>query len=168
MFGGSVIIKAFSLKGYHTQFIADSGSFGFYKFMVESVGWENLDGYITTMTAPWFDEDNATVAFIKEVISRYHPGKSPEDMDGAYHGSLLLMYSMFEVLRQAVEKVGIENYDGQAFCDAAVKYSLQMEGFPQCYFTDTVRYLVHQCAIYRWSAEEKRLVRLTDWLPFVE
>ena len=168
MFEGSVIMKAFSLKGYHTQFIADSGSFGFYKFMVESVGWENLDGYITTMTAPWFDEDNAAVAFIKEVISRYHPGKSPEDMDGAYHGSLLLMYSMFEVLRQAVEKVGIENYDGQAFCDAAVKYSLQMEGFPQCYFTDTVRYLVHQCAIYRWSAEEKRLVRLTDWLPFVE
>jgi len=168
MFGGAVIMKSFSDRGYHTQFIADSGSFGFYKFMVNRVGWETLDGYITTMTAPWFDEDNAAVAFIKEVISRYRPGKTPEDMDGAYHGSFLLMYSMFEVLRQAVEKVGAEDFDGQAFCDAAVKYSLQMEGFPQCYFTDTVRYLVHQCAIYRWSAEAQGLVKLTDWLPFGE
>jgi hypothetical protein len=67
-----------------------------------------------------------------------------------------------------VEKVGTENVDGQAFCDEAVKYTLKYEGFPQCYFTDTVRYLVHQCAIYRWSAEENGLVKLTDWLPFVE
>jgi hypothetical protein len=167
-FMSSVIMKAFSAKGYHTQFIGDGTSFGFYNYIVNSVGWENLDGYIITMTASSFDEENAAVAFIKEVISRYHPGKSPEDIGGAYHGAFLLMYSMFEILRQAVEKVGVENFDGQAFCDAAVKYSLQIEGFPQCYFTDTVRYLVHQCAIYKWSAEVHGLVRLTDWLPLAE
>jgi hypothetical protein len=168
MFEGSVIMKGFSLKGYHTQFIADSGSFGFYKFMVQSVGWENLDGYITTMVAPFWDEENAAVAFIKEVIGRYHPGKSPEDMGGAYHGAFFLLYSIFEIVRQAVEKVGADNFDGQAFCDAAVKYSLQYEGFPQCYFTDTVRYLEHECAIYKWSAASEGLIRLTDWLPFTE
>jgi hypothetical protein len=75
---------------------------------------------------------------------------------------------MFEIVRQAVEKVGIENFDGQAFCDEAVKYSLQYEGFPQSYFTDTVRYLVHQCAIHKWSAASEGLIRLTDWLPFTE
>jgi len=169
MFMGAVFIKEYRARGYDAaQFIADAGSFGFYEFMVEKAGWENLDGYITTMLAPWFDEENAAVAFIKEVIDRYHPGASPKDMGGSYHGAFFMLLSIFEIVRQAVEEVGAENFDGQAFYDAAVKFSLQYEGLPEYYFTDTERCLLHECAIYEWSAAAEELVRLTDWLPLIE
>ncbi len=165
---GSYFIKGYRDKGYDAQLLGGCSSFGFYEFLQESVGWENLDGYITTMIASWWGEENAAVAFIKEFIDRYHPGASPEDMGGSYYGGFLEGLSLFEVLRQAVEEVGIENFDGQAFCDTAVKFSLQLEGSPPLYFTDTERYLVHGCAVYEWSAEAEGMVRLTtDWLPLV-
>ncbi|MBL7119682.1 MAG: ABC transporter substrate-binding protein [Dehalococcoidia bacterium] len=168
MFMGAVLINEYCARGYDAQFIADSGSFGFYEFMVERAGWENLDGYITTMVAPCWDEENAAVAFIKEVVDRYHPGEGPEDMGGAYHGAFFMLLSIFEIVGQAVEEVGIEAFDGQAFYDAAAKFNMQYEGLPEYYFTDTERCLLHECAIYEWSAADEELVRLTDWLPLVE
>jgi len=165
---GAYFMKDYYDTGYDTRFLGSSTSFGFYEFFQKKVGWENLDGYIITMIAPWWGEENAAVTLIKEFIDRYHPGESPEDVGASYYGAFFETRSIFEILQQAVGEVGIENYDGQAFCDAAVKYSLQYEGLPQLYFTDTERYLIHGCAVYEWSGEAEGLVGLSDWLPLTE
>jgi len=161
-------IKSYHDRGYHGQFLGSSTSFGFYEFYQSLLGWKRLDGLITTMVVPWWDEENAAVTFIKEFIDRYHPGKSPEDMGASYCGALFMARSIFEILQQAVTDVGAANLDGQALRDEAVKYSLHYEGLPEYGFTDTVRYLVHETAFYEWSAESEGLVRLSDWIPLIQ
>jgi hypothetical protein len=165
---GAYFIKNYRDSRYHAQLLGSSTSFGFYEFYQNLLGWERLDGYMTTMTVPWWGEENAAVTLTKEFISRYHPGKSPEDMGASYYGSFFMTRSVFEILQQAVTDVGAANLNGQALRDAGVKYSLHYDGLPEYGFTDTVRYLVHGTAICEWSAESEGLVRLSDWIPLIQ
>lgn len=165
---GTYFIKNYRDSGYHTQFLGSSTSFGFYEFYQSMLGWERLDGYISTMIVSWWGEDNAAVTLIKDFIDRYHPGKSPEDMGASYYGAFIETRAVFEILQQAVGVVGAVNLNGQALRDAAVKYSLHYEGIPEYGFTDTVRYIVHGTAVYKWSAATKGMVRLSDWLPLIQ
>jgi len=165
---GTYFIKNHRDSGYHAQFLGSATTFGFYEFYQSMLGWERLDGLIITMVVSWWDEENATATLIKEFIERYHPGKSPEDMGASYYGAFFDTLAVFEILQQAVTDVGAANLSGQALHDAGVKYSLDQAGLPEYGFTDTVRYLVHGAAVYEWSAESEGLVRLSDWIPFIE
>jgi hypothetical protein len=165
---GTYFIKNHRDSGYHAQFLGSATTFGFYEFYQSMLGWERLDGLIITMVVSWWDEENDTVTLIKEFIDRYHPGRSPEDMGASYYGALTETRAIFEILQQAAKEVGAANLVGQALCDVAVKYSLHYEGLPEYGFTDTVRYEVHECAVYEWSAESKGMVRLSDWLPLIQ
>jgi hypothetical protein len=81
------------------------------------------------------------------------------------------MIAIFEVLQQAIQKVGAENFDGQAFLDAAIDYkttSALWQGYPQWGFSQTKRYLVDHNLIYEFSAEAQDLVRISDWLPQIK
>jgi ABC-type branched-subunit amino acid transport system substrate-binding protein len=166
---GTYFIKNYRDSGYHAQFLGSSTSFGFYEFYQSMLGWERLDGYISTMIVSWWGEDNAAVTIIKEFIDKYHPRKTAEDMGASYYGAFIETRAVFEIIQQAVGVVGAADLNGQALRDAAVKYSLHIEGIPEYGFTDTVRYLVHGIAVYEWSAATKGLVRLSsDWLPLIQ
>ena len=71
-------------------------------------------------------------------------------------------------MKQATEEVGAENFDGQAFYDAAVKYKTAWEGYPEWGFGETKRYLINDVQIFEWSAEADDLVRVSDWMPIVK
>jgi hypothetical protein len=89
-------------------------------------------------------------------------------MGASYYGAFIETRAVFEILQQAVGVVGAANLTGQDLRDAAVKYSLHYEGIPEYGFTDTVRYIVHGTAVYKWSAATKGMVRLSDWLPLIQ
>ena len=163
-------IRDYHAKGYdRATFIGDASNVGYYDFFVNVCGWEALNGMITTNIAPWWNEpNNHAVAFIKEVIDRYHPGVVPEDIGASYEGGFFLILSFFEVVRQAVQEAGLENFDGQAFYNAAVKFNLTFEGLPPAGFTQTSRVFVNQVAMHEWRAEVKSMVRISDWMPVVE
>ena len=55
---------------------------------------------------------------------------------GIFHGA----YMMYDIVRQAVEEVGAENFDGQAFYDAAVKFNKSYEGLYEVGFTETEKH----------------------------
>jgi len=84
-----------------------------------------------------------------------------------YIGGLQQVDFLFDILRAAVEGVGAENFDGQAFYDAATGFTATYEGYPEWGFTETKRYSVDHLVIYEWSAEAEDLVRISDWLPIV-
>ena len=64
-----------------------------------------------------------------------------------------------------------ENFNSQALYNAAVKHKtagLLWEGLPEWGFSQTKRYLMDDVLVYKFSAEKKDLVRVTDdWLPLV-
>jgi len=157
-------IKQFRVAGYDATFWGDSGLVGYYDFMVEFVGWEYLDGLLTTMMFVWYDEPNPAWDLIKEILNRYHPGVTPEDLIYSASGAFYLYYSFFEILQQTVEEVGAENFSGQACYDVAEKFQVQYDGLPQWGFSETNRILAKWAAVYEWSAQTEGMVRLTDWM----
>jgi ABC-type branched-subunit amino acid transport system substrate-binding protein len=165
---GAYFIKNYRDSGYHAQFLGSTNSYGFYEFYQSLDGWERLDGYVSTMIVPFWDEENDAVTLVKEFIDRYHPGKTPEDMGASYYGAFFDTLAVFEILQQAVTEVGAADLDGQTLLNTAVKYSLEVEGLPEYGFSNTVHYLVHGMAVYEWSAESEGLVKLSDWLPLIQ
>ena len=74
-------------------------------------------------------------------------------------------------MRQAIEEVGAENLDGEAFCNAATEFRTagpMWEGYPEWSFGQTKRYFVEDVQVYQWNAEVGDLISVSDWLPLVK
>jgi len=71
-------------------------------------------------------------------------------------------------LQAAIEEVGAENFDNQAFYNTATKYQTSgpmWEGYPEWGFSETKRNLVDHILVYKFDAETESVVRISDWLP---
>ena len=113
------------------------------------------------------------VDLAKELLYEYRPVQAEEIIYAGsgylagYHG----VYALFEILRKAIEEVGAENLDGEAFCNAATEFSTtgpMWEGYPEWSFGQTNRYFVGHVLMYQWSAEVGDLIRVSEWLPLVK
>jgi hypothetical protein len=72
-------------------------------------------------------------------------------------------------LQQAVKNVGAENFNGQAYYDAAINYettSSMWAGCPEFNFSETRRKLMDHSLITAYkSGDVKDYVTISDWLP---
>jgi len=166
-------IREFRSKGHTATFIGTSGQPVYRGFFVDMCGWEALDGMLTTSANLWWNEVSPKVELAEELLYEYRPGQAEEII---YAGSGYLagyhsVYALFEVLRKAVEEVGAENFDGEAFYNAAIKFKTagsMWEGYPEWSFGETERHFVKHVQIYQWNAEVGDLIRVSDWLPLVK
>ena len=165
----STFMKEFQAKGYSTTFIGVSSLSSCSGFLMDSLGWQALDGTLSLGACPWWGEQSSVVDLAEELLHRYHPAQAEEIIhagsgyEGGFHNALEVM----EILQKAIEEVGAENFDGQAFYNAAVKYKVSWEGYAGWSFSETKRYLVDQTLVFEWSAGAKDLVRVGGWLPVV-
>jgi len=166
-------IKEFQARGYTTTFVGGSAMASHSGFLADMCGWEAIDGVLTTSVCPWWNEPSPIVDLAKALLDRYRPGEAGEMIHAGngYLGGVHNMLEILEIVRAAVEEVGAENFDSQAFYNAAMNYettgSLWEGYYPEWSFTETKRYLVDQVMIYEWSADAGDLVGVSDWLPFV-
>ena len=167
-------IEEFQRRGYSATFIdASAGAASYRGFFVDMLGYEGLDGTLTSNSAPFWSDDTPIVSLAKEILDKYRPGQKEEVIYAglAYVGGVHNLIYTFDILKNAIEKVGAENFDGQAYYDAAVKYRTGgplFEGYPEWGFTETKRYLVDHLLIQEFSAEDEDIVTLSDWLPLVK
>ncbi|MBM4462724.1 MAG: ABC transporter substrate-binding protein [Chloroflexi bacterium] len=170
-------VEQFRGAGYTTKFIGPMAVAAFRGFLVDMLGWDSpLDGMITTGVHPWWGEGDS-YPFIKlaeDILHRYHSASEANEIiyrgGCSYLGTGQTLWAILEVVKAAVEEVGAENFDGQAFYNAALEYKLSSpvwEGYPQWGFTQTKRYWQDDEMIYEWSAEARDLVRISDWVPLV-
>jgi hypothetical protein len=165
-------VRDFQARGYTTTYIGGSAMTSFRGFIVDFCGWEALDGALTTSVCPWWNEESAIVDLAEALLDRYRPEEA-EDMIHAgtgYLGGVHNMLEILEIVQAAIDEVGAENFDSQAFYDAAMNYTTTgplWEGYPEWSFTETKRYLADHVMIYEWSAEAEDLVAVSGWLPFV-
>jgi hypothetical protein len=163
----STFLTQFWGKGYEAQLIGDSSIAAYKGFLADSLGWEHLNGYLSTETVPWWNEPVPIIELIKDNLYKYRPEQAEEfiNFGSTYKGGAYSMYAILDIVRLAVEEVGAKNFDGQAFYNAAVKYKTTLEGCPEWSFSETKRVLSLYNQGYEWSAEAKDLVRATDWMP---
>jgi hypothetical protein len=168
------ILRELRAKDSKARLIDATGSVGSFKgFYVDLVGWEVIDGTLFTNQSIYWNESTPIVDLVKELLYQYRPSQAEEIINAGvgYVGAAHQMIAIFEVLQQAIQKVGAENFDGQAFLDAAIDYkttSALWQGYPQWGFSQTKRYLVDHNLIYEFSAEAQDLVRISDWLPQIK
>jgi len=169
--GFNTFFKEFDAKGYTTTFIGPSVLPAYVGFYVDMFGWEPpLDGWLTTGVCTWWNEPGPLVDLAKELLNRYRSGQAEEIIyaGSGYLGVLHNMYAFLQILKKAIEDVGAENFDGQAFYNAAVQFRTAWEGYPEWSFTETKRYLIDDVQIFEWKASDRDLVRVSEWLPLVK
>ena len=172
-FPAGEFIKEFRAKGYTAKFLGDTTQSAFRGFFVDLVGWNTIDGYLSLNLARWWNESSPLVNLAKELLNRYHSGEAEAIIHAGagYVGGMSNLLAFYEILRQTVARVGAENFSGQAVYDTAVNFKLNAEstqlwnGMPEWSFSDTDRSCVHDVAVYKWSAQDQDLVRVSDWLP---
>ncbi|MCX6000498.1 MAG: ABC transporter substrate-binding protein, partial [Chloroflexi bacterium] len=165
----STFMKEFLAKGFTTTFIATSSLSSARGFIVDALGWKDIDGTLSLGTCPYWNEQSSVVDLAKQLLNTYRPADSESIIraGSGYEGGFHNAYEVLEILQKAVEAVGAESFDGQAFYDAAVKYKVSWQGYPGWGLTETKRYLVDQILVFKWSAQAADLVRVGDWVPVV-
>jgi len=143
------------------------------QFYSDIAGWDALDGMLSISGSPLWDQDMPVVNLARELLDRYRGDKAQEIIStgSPYVGSLHNQLPILEILQAAVQKVGAENFDGQAFYDAAIKYQTSgptWEGYPTWGFSETKRDLIDDRLMYRWDAEVENVVKVSDWIPAVK
>ena len=162
--------RDFLARGYHPTVIIDSAGPAFKGFAVDVAGWEAMDGTLCIETQRCWWDPSPVVELARQILHRYHPDKEQEwiDAGSSYGGGFITQSIFLEMIRHAVEQVGAENFNGQAFYDASLDFELQYEGHPRWYFTETERTCIHDVAIIEFSAEAKDMIRVSDWMPLVK
>jgi hypothetical protein len=138
------------------------------RYFLDMCGWEELDGHLSFFPWGWWGDPLASIELAEELLNRYHLAAEAADIRSAGNGYLALYAPMvfFDILRQTVEEVGAEDFDGQAFYNTAINFSKTYDGFPERAFTETRRAFPNEAAVYEWRAEVKDIVRISDWLSY--
>jgi len=168
--GMASFIGQYRARGYTAKFFSQETLPSFWGLMVDSVGYETLDGWLCGIPAGWWSNPSPVVDMLKDLLHKYHPGEADNIMHQSfgYVGGGVQQYFMLQILRQAIEEVGAENFDGQAFYNAAVKFKLTMEGYPEWGYSETKRVCLDQMRIYRLSAQAEDLVPVSDLVPILQ
>jgi hypothetical protein len=121
-----------------------------------------------------WNESVPAVDFAKTLLDRYHSEGEVEatiKAGLAYVGGIHNLVAVFQILETVIKTTGAENFNPQAFYDAAVQYKTTgplWEGQPQWSFSETKRYLADDIAIYKFDALAKELVWVDGlWWPLV-
>ena len=166
-------IKEFQSRGYHARFFDMLTASSYRGFLVDQLGWEALDGVLAVNMSLMWNEPVPVVDFAKTLLHRYH---SKGEADSAiyaglaYVGGIQELVAFFQILETAIKAVGAEDFNPQAFYDAAVQYKTEgplWECHPQWSFSETKRYLADHIAIYKFDASAKDLVWVDGWIPLV-
>jgi len=166
--GTSTFMREFRDRGYEAKFIGTDAHAAYRNLIIDAVGWDGVDGMLATSPTRWWTETQSPiVSLATQLLETNHPDKFDQFVYAGigYIGGFQQTYAFFDVLKAAVEEVGADNFDGQAFYDAAVTFSGQWDTYEMWNFTDTKRYTWNYVGIYEWSAADQDIVRIVDpWL----
>ncbi|MBM4463144.1 MAG: ABC transporter substrate-binding protein [Chloroflexi bacterium] len=169
--GTATFIRDYRSRGHAANFIGLDALCAFKGLVVDLVGWPGLDGTVSGHGATlWWNQSYPRVELAIEILRKYHAGEADAILRSSpqgYIGGIQQQGYTIDIVRKAVEAVGAANFDSQAFYDAAISYELDWEGYPSWRFTETKRYFADHVMLYRWSAEQGDLVRISEWIPIV-
>ena len=169
--GTTTFMKQARESGFKGKFVSTDAIAGFTSFIVDAVGWADLDGMTASHVTTYWSTESPLTDLATELVRKYHPGEADGIISAGCGYSSVVPYALmyFEILRKAVDKVGVENFTGQAYYDVANNFkSKSIDGYKEAVFTPTSRsaYMYHR--VYEWSASAQDLVSRSDWIPIPE
>jgi len=168
--GMVTFMKEIRDSGCTAGFLGTDAHAAYESLAVQWCGWDYLNGMLNVQLSRFWNEDYPIVNLGKRLLQERHPGEYDEIVAAGvgYSGGFQELYAFYEIVANAIEEVGAESFDGQAFYNAAVRYQVTWEGFQQWDYTETSRNLPNDVGLYEWSAQAQDLVRkVPAWLPLV-
>jgi PKD repeat protein len=171
MFGSGAIsfINEYRAKGYDGTIIGLYNVPAYQGLMEESCGKQALDGMLIAFTPGWWTDGQPISARAKEMLYRYHPDDAEGEIasGNSYHSAVVHFSLVIEIIRKAVEQVGADNFDGQAFYNALDGFETTLGGTRTYAYPDGRRYALQDTAIWEYSADAGDYIRVSDYLPIV-
>ena len=162
--------KEYRGTGGSAKFIGNHAYMAFFGMIDDARLWDEIDGMLFIRVSRWWNEEDEEIDLAQKVLHEYHPDEA-EDIIRAgtgYLGGIVKAYMMFEIIADAVEAVGPENFNSQALYNAAESFSLITDGLEKESFSETRRASTNYLAIYELRAAEKNCFRADpEWLPIV-
>jgi len=169
--GITTFMQEFRNRGYTAKFIGTDSNAAYRGLIVDSVGYEAVDGMLLSLPTRWWNETGEVINLAKQLLNRYHSAEAADIIYAGigYCGGFHQGYAFYQILEEAINQVGAENFDGQAFYDTAIDFTMTTwEGYETWGFSQTKRYTWDYVGIYEYSAAEEDIVRkVTEWLPAV-
>ncbi len=165
----AVFCAEYRAKGYDATFLCADGSLAFQALYIQKAGWAAMDGTLSVCNWGWWSLDTDVVNSAKATLQKYHPGDAQTAiaMGISYIGGYSQWYVALDILQRAVKSVGVDKFDGTAFYDTAQTVELEWDGYEPFGFSETKRYVPDHASIWKWSAADQDLVKVTDWLPII-
>lgn len=165
----AIFCAEYRSKGYGAQFLCADGSLAFQGVYIQKAGWEAMDGTLSVCNWGWWSLDTDLVNRAKETLQKYHPADAQEAiaMGIGYIGGFSQWCVALDILKRAVNSVGVDKFDGTAFYETAQTVELKWDGYETFGFSEDKRYVPDHASIWRWSAADQDLIKVTDWLPII-
>lgn len=166
----STFIEQFRAQGYTAKIFTQEALPAFRGFVVDKVGYEDIDGSLAAIATGWWNDPYPVVDLLEDLLYRYHADEAEDTIYSGigYIGGGIQQYFILQILRQAIEEVGAKDFDGQALYDTVTEFKMVIQGFEEWGFSDTKRLCLDHVKIYEVSAEAEDLVAISDWIPMVE
>lgn len=153
---------------YSAKFIGTIAHSGFLGLIDDAGLWDEIDGMIVLHNSQWWNEEGDVIGLTKNVLNEIRPDEA-EDIIRMGSGYLIAdqVRVMIEIIREAVEAVGPENFNTQSIYDAAESFSLSIDGVELDSFSETKRTSRNYFRLYEYSAtDEGHLSGIgPEWYP---
>ena len=162
-------VKEYRAAGHTAKFIGGAPQAAFMGMIDDAALWDEIDGMLFFNVTRWWNEEGTIIDLTKELLHKNHPD-SAERMMRSGNGYLAVanMVIVLELIKNAVETVGAENFSSQALYDAAGSYSLTVDGVERFSYNETKRGVTNYLGVYEARAADKNLFRVEpEWYPVV-
>jgi len=161
--------KEFRSTGSSSKFIGNEPHLAYMRLIDDADIWDELDGMLVASASRWWNEEGQLIDLAKRLLHDNHSGSANDVMEaGCGYLAVNNVYIMLEIIRQAVESVGPQNFNSQALYNAAQSYSLNLDGIERYSFSDSKRFSTNYIGIYEFKAASKDIFRADpEWQEIV-
>ncbi len=131
--------------------------------------FDMADGMLVNWSSRWWNEDYDMINLAHNLLSENRPDEADDIiLGGSGYLGIRPMSIMLELVADAVENVGPENFSSQAIYNAAKSFSLMTDGVEMDSFSDAKRASLNYMGMYEMRAEGQDLFRADpDWIPVI-
>ena len=162
-------VEQYRESGYDAKFLGTSAQLGFLDQIYKSNLWEELDGALFVATCRWWNEKGTLIDLTHQLLQENRSSQAEEIIrSGVGYQSVYGSVVILEILKNAVEEVGPENFNSQALYDATESFSYTIDGTNRESFSPTKRTSLNYMGLYEARAADKDIYRvLPEWYPIV-
>lgn len=158
-------VKEYRSAGYDAKFINSIPNSAFMGLVDQADLWDEMDGSLFLYAGMWWNQTGEEIDWVRELLYENHSDDAEEIIrKGSGYIGIGSLTKVLEIIGNAAQEVGPENFNSDALYNAAESYIDYKEGLEIASFSEDKRYAVNYYTMYEISASERDLVLIDpEW-----